>query len=65
MVIVFIGSTSESKPIHKKNKSLSGSFVALYFLVYDGTKGYNWKLDKIIGADSPNYNALTKEAKNQ
>ncbi|MBZ9623429.1 hypothetical protein G9F71_011250 [Clostridium sp. FP2] len=49
----------------KKNKSASGSFVALYFLVYDGTNGYNWKLDKIIGADSPNYNALTKEAKNQ
>jgi len=47
----------------KKNKNLS--FVALYFLVYDGTKGYNWKLDKIIGEDSPNYKVLSNEAKNQ
>ncbi|MGH4122073.1 MAG: hypothetical protein ACREV6_03960 [Clostridium sp.] len=49
----------------KKNKSGSGSFVALYFLVYDEAKGYNWKLNKIVGEDSPNYKALTKEAKNQ
>lgn len=33
-------------------KKKSGSVVASYFLVYDGTKGYNWKLDKIIGQDS-------------
>ncbi|MBZ9687056.1 hypothetical protein G9F72_012050 [Clostridium estertheticum] len=49
----------------KKNKSVSGSFVALYFLVYDGAKGYNWKLDKIIGEDSPNYKTISKEVKNQ
>ena len=49
----------------KKNKGASVSFVALYFLVYDETKGYNWKLDKIIGEDSPNYKALSKESKNQ
>ena len=49
----------------KKNKSVSVSFVAVYFLVYDGNKGYNWKLDKIIGEDSPNYKTLNKEPKNQ
>ena len=49
----------------KKNKSVSLSFVALYFLVYDETKGYNWKLDKIIGEDSPNYKAYSNEVKNQ
>lgn len=48
----------------KKKKSVSGSFVALYFLIYDGTKGYNWKLDKVIGEDSPNYNTISKEIKN-
>lgn len=48
----------------KKNKSASVSFVALYFLVYDETKGYNWKLDKIIGEDSPNYKTYSKETKN-
>lgn len=37
----------------KKEKKIS--FVATYFLVYDSSKGYNWKLDKIIGEDSPNY----------
>ncbi len=45
----------------KKNKDVSISFVALYFLVYDGTNGYTWKLDKIIGEESPNY----KQIKNQ
>lgn len=49
----------------KKNKEVSVSFVALYFLVYDGNTGYNWKLDKIIGEESPNYKELSKEAKNQ
>jgi len=46
----------------KKNKKVS--FVALYFLVYDGAKGYNWKLDKIIGEDSPNYKVYNKAAEN-
>lgn len=37
----------------KKEKNLP--FVAAYYLVYDSSKGYNWKLDKIVGEDSPNY----------
>lgn len=37
----------------KKEKTTS--FVAPYFLVYDSSKGYNWKLDRIVGSDSPNY----------
>jgi hypothetical protein len=44
-------------------KKKNGTFVALYYLVYDGNKGYNWKLDKIIGADSPDYKALNKKLK--
>jgi hypothetical protein len=47
----------------KKEKATS--VVALYFLVYDGSKGYNWKIDKIIGEDSPNYKTYSKAAINQ
>jgi hypothetical protein len=39
----------------EKKKSKNTKFVALYFLVYDEIKGYNWKLSKLIGEDSPNY----------
>ena len=49
----------------KENKNKSVSFVALYFLVYDGAKGYNWKLDKLVGEDSPNYKTYSEAAKNQ
>jgi len=45
----------------EKNKNVS--FVAIYFLVYDDVKGYNWKLDKLVGEDSPNYKTYSKEAK--
>lgn len=44
----------------KDNTKKNISFVALYFLVYDNTKGYNWKLDKIVGEDSPNYKEYSK-----
>ena len=47
----------------KKNKNVS--FVALYFLMYDETKGYYWRLDKIVGEDSPNYKTYSKESLNQ
>jgi len=47
----------------KENKNVS--FIALYFLVYDEAKGYNWKLDKLVGEDSPNYEAYNKEVKNK
>lgn len=42
----------------KKEKSIS--FVAPYFLVYDSSKGYNWKLDRIVGEDSPNYKTYSQ-----
>ncbi|MBU3190206.1 hypothetical protein K9O30_14035 [Clostridium bowmanii] len=41
------------------------SFVAVYFLVYDDAKGYNWKLDKLVGEDSPNYKDYSKISENQ
>ncbi|WP_127836673.1 TFIIB-type zinc finger domain-containing protein [Clostridium prolinivorans] len=31
------------------------NLIAFYYLVYDNSKGYYWKLDRIIGEDSPNY----------
>lgn len=31
--------------------------VVVYFLVYDSSKGYSWKLDRVVGEDSPNYNS--------
>lgn len=45
----------------KKNENKNVSFVALYFLVYDADKGYNWKLDKLVGEDSPNYKAYKNQ----
>lgn len=41
----------------KKTKSV----VAIYYLVYDSSKGYNWKLDKIVGEDSPDYKQYVPE----
>ncbi|HEY8889120.1 MAG TPA: hypothetical protein VIM70_02515 [Clostridium sp.] len=49
----------------KKKENKNVSFVALYFLVYDEAKGYNWKLDKLVGEDSPNYASYSKEVINQ
>ena len=48
----------------KKNKNKNVSFVAIYFLVYDGVNGYNWKLEKLVGEDSPNYKSYGKTSKN-
>jgi hypothetical protein len=42
----------------KKDKTIS--FVAPYYLVYDSSKGYNWKLDRVVGEDSPNYKTYTQ-----
>lgn len=53
----------DSKKNVKENKKVS--FVALYSLVYDDVKGYNWKLDKLVGEDSPKYKTYTAESKNQ
>ena len=47
----------------KKTKTVS--IVIIYYLVYDSVKGYNWKLDKIVGEDSPNYNQYSKAIINQ
>jgi uncharacterized Zn finger protein (UPF0148 family) len=41
------------------------AFVAPYFLVYDGVTGYKWKLDKLVGEESPNYNAYSRAAKGE
>ena len=41
------------------------SVVAMYFLVYDNSAGYKWKIDKIIGEDSPNYKTYSKESISQ
>jgi len=49
----------------KNNEPKNISFVALYFLVYNETNGYNWNLDKLVGEDSPNYKEYTKIAQNQ
>ncbi|MBX4263402.1 hypothetical protein [Clostridium estertheticum] len=40
---------------NNKSKDRSVSIVAVYFLVYDDSSGYNWKLNKLISEDSPNY----------
>lgn len=47
------------------NKGKNVPFIAIYFLVYDEVNGYSWKLNKIVGEDSPNYDAYRKAAKNQ
>ncbi|MGH4051207.1 MAG: hypothetical protein ACREVX_07615 [Clostridium sp.] len=46
----------------KNTENTKAYFVALYFLVYDEGNGYNWKLDKVYGEDSPNYDIYSKEA---
>jgi hypothetical protein len=43
------------------NKQKTTSVAAVYFLVYDSTKGYFWKLDRIVGEDSPNYKMYTNQ----
>lgn len=48
-----------------KKKEKATSIVAMYFLVYDESTGYSWKLDKVIGEDSPNYKTYSKESINQ
>lgn len=47
------------------NKDKTTQLVAFYFLVYDSSKGYNWKLDRIVGEDSPNYKTYNKALINQ
>lgn len=37
------------------SKQKTTNVVAVYYLVYDSAKGYNWKLDRIVGEDSSNY----------
>lgn len=37
------------------NKVKTTNVVAVYFLVYDNSKGYSWKLDKVVSEDSPSY----------
>ena len=49
----------------KSNENKNISFVALYFLVYNNSNGYNWKLDKLVGDDSPNYKEYTNLVKNK
>ncbi|MCB2289378.1 hypothetical protein LGK97_06310 [Clostridium sp. CS001] len=49
----------------ENKKSKEAGFVGLYFLVYDEAKGYNWKLNKLVGEDSPNYNEYKKTAQSQ
>jgi hypothetical protein len=43
------------------NKQKTTSVVAIYFLVYDNSKGYSWNLDRIVGEDSPNYKMYMTE----
>lgn len=45
------------------SKQKTSNVVAVYFLVYDSTKGYYWKLNKIIGEDSPSYKNYIPEPK--
>ena len=49
----------------ENKKSKEATFVGLYFLVYDEAKGYNWKLNKLVGEDSPNYNEYRKTAQSE
>jgi hypothetical protein len=43
------------------SKQKTTALVATYFLVYDSSRGYNWKLDRIVGEDSPNYKQYVPE----
>jgi hypothetical protein len=45
------------------NKAKTTSLVVTYFLVYDSSKGYSWKLGRIVGEDSPNYKLYIPEPK--
>lgn len=47
------------------NKPKTSSVVAIYSLAYDASKGYTWKIDKIVGEDSPNYKTYSKASINQ
>jgi hypothetical protein len=44
------------------SKQKTTNIVAVYFLVYDSSKGYSWKLDRIVGEESSNYKMYTSEA---
>lgn len=49
----------------KNKKSVKLNFVALYYLIYNETSGYSWKLDRIIGDTSPDYKTYNKANINQ
>lgn len=42
-------------------KQKTTSIVAVYVLVYDSSKGYSWKLDRVVGEDSSNYKTYITE----
>jgi len=48
----------------EKKKVKSAKFVGLYFLVYEA-EGYKWRLNKLIGEDSPNYTEFQNESESQ
>jgi hypothetical protein len=43
------------------SKQKTTAVVATYFLMYDNSRGYYWKLDRIVGEDSPNYKLYIPE----
>lgn len=43
------------------NKQKTTFVVAVYLLVYDSSKGYSWKQDRIVGEDSQNYKMYITE----
>lgn len=53
-----------SVSFEEKKKVKSAKFIGLYFLVYE-EEGYKWKLNKLVGEDSPNYKDIKKETDNQ
>lgn len=42
-------------------KQKTSSIAAIYVLVYDNSKGYSWKLDKVAGEDSASYKQYMSE----
>ena len=44
------------------NRAKTVSVVAIYYLLYDNSKGYQWKLDSLISSESTKYNYYSKEA---
>ena len=48
----------------EKKKSKSAKFVGQYFLVYEA-EGYKWRLNKLVGEDSPNYKEFENETESQ